>query len=133
MDLKLAFTFWAVMLVFAVANGIFGEMVVSRAIGDYGAHLYKTFFIIAVILISSNIYMRKTGGADWLGIAVSTGFLWITSSIVFEFIFGHYVFGFPWEKLTADYRIWEGRLWSLVLAAELIGPAVNGYFLYGGK
>lgn len=130
MHLKLAFIFWAVMVAIAIANGYLGETVIARSLGDYGAHLYKTFFIIAVIFIGSNIYVRKTGGAPtWWGPAVSAGVLWLACSITFEFIFGHYVFGFPWERLFRDYRIWEGRLWSLVLASEIVAPLVNAYFI----
>jgi len=134
MNLKLAFIFWFVMVVIAIANGFFGDLVVARFIGDYKAHLYKTFFIITVIFIGARVYVIKTAGlvaagAAWYAPALSAGLLWLCSSIIFEFIFGHYVFRFPWQKLFADYRIWEGRLWSLVLASEVAMPLVNAWLI----
>ncbi|MFQ5736428.1 MAG: hypothetical protein ACE5GY_06145 [Thermodesulfobacteriota bacterium] len=134
MNLKLAFIFWFVMVVIAIANGFFGDLVVSRLIGGYRAHLYKTFFIITVIFVFSRVYLRMSwaGGLPVYLPALSAGLLWLSCSIIFEFIIGHYVFRFPWSKLFADYRIWQGRLWSLVLASEVALPLLNAYLLRGG-
>lgn len=129
MNLKTAFVFWFVMVLIAIANGFFGEKVVSRHIGDYGAHLYKTAFIIIVIFIGARIYVTRFAPEPLMTSALAAGLLWFFCSMTFEFIFGHYVFGFPWEKLVADYRIWQGRLWSLVLASEIIAPVLNAWLL----
>lgn len=129
MNFKLIFIFWAVMVVIAIVNGYFGQAVVSKALGDYGSHLYRTFFIIAVIFVFSNVYIRKTGLGGELTPALLTGLSWLALSITFEFGFGHFVFGFPWEKITGEYRLSEGRLWALVLASEVIAPVVNSFIL----
>ncbi len=122
---------WAAMVVVAIANGVFGDKVVSRITGDLVAHYYKTALIIVVIFAVSYRYVgylqAKDPGAALAGAALAVGLQWLASSIVFEFIVGHYVFGFAWERLFADYRIWEGRLWSLVLASEVIAPLAASY------
>lgn len=130
MNFKLAFAFWFAMVVIAVANGFFGSLVVSKHLGDYGSHLYKTFFIIAVIFVFSRFYLKlATPGDVWYQPALSTGLFWLASSVIFEFLIGHFVFGFPWERLIHDYRIHEGRLWSLVLASEVTAPLLNAYIM----
>ncbi len=131
MTLPLAFLFWAVMVVIAIINGIIGENFVKGLAGDYTAHLYKTFFIITVIFVFSRFYLKKAaaGGASIYPAALSAGLLWLASSLTFELLAGHYIFGFPWEKLTSDYRIWRGRLWSLVLASEVVAPFFNAWLL----
>ncbi len=132
MNLKLAFAFWFVMVLIAIGNGFFGDLVVVKAVGGYAAHLYKTFFIITVIFFFSRLYVRWTHDPAHPYLpALSAGLLWICSSMVFEFLFGHYVFKFPWEKLVADYRIWQGRLWSLVIASELAMPLLNAWLRRG--
>lgn len=127
MNFKLAFIFWAVMVVIAIVNGFFAQMAVSKVIGDYGSHLYRTFFMIAVIFIFSNAYIHRIGAGGNLAPALLTGFFWLSLSVVFEFGFGHYVFGLPMEKIAGEYRITQGRLWSLVLASEVIAPVLNAY------
>lgn len=129
MDFKLVFIFWAVMVVIAIVNGFFGQFVVSKALGDYGSHLYRTFFIITVIFVFSNVYVRRSGLNGEIAPALLTGLSWLALSITFEFGFGHFVFGLPWEKIIGEYRLNEGRLWSLVLASEVIAPVVNAFFL----
>jgi len=59
---------------------------------------------------------------------VIIGIMWLTLSIVFEFIFGHYVMGNSWELLLADYNILEGRVWSLVLITTFFAPIVWGKY-----
>jgi len=39
----------------------------------------------------------------------------VTLTVAFEFLAGHYVFGTPWHQLVADYNIFRGRIWVLVL------------------
>ncbi len=53
-----------------------------------------------------------------------TGVSWLILTILFEFVFGHYVVGHSWEHLLADYNILAGRLWSLVLLWTIVGPYI---------
>ncbi|MBI5642149.1 MAG: hypothetical protein HY954_01590 [Deltaproteobacteria bacterium] len=129
MNLKLAFLFWFVMVVIAIINGVFSEFVVSKALGDYGSHLYRTFFAIAVIFIASRIYLKVGYPGGYFTPAIYTGILWVCLSLTFEFGFGHYVFKMPLEKIILEYRIQEGRLWSLVIASEFLAPLANAWLL----
>ena len=43
-------------------------------------------------------------------------------TLAFEFGFFHYIMGVPWEILLADYNVAKGRIWPLVLAADLLAP-----------
>ena len=43
-------------------------------------------------------------------------------------LFGHYVVGHPWSVLLADYNIFRGRVWPLVLLAVLVAPLIAGKF-----
>lgn len=127
MNLKVAFVFWIIMVLIAIANGFFGQFVMTRFLGDYGSHLYRTFFAVAVIFIASHIYVRYTGIAGIYAPAVLTGLFWAASSLTFEFGFGHYVFKLPWEKITSEYDISNGRLWSLVIISEALSPFLNAF------
>lgn len=128
MNLLIVFLFWAVMVVIAIVNGYFGQAVATKVLGPYGAHLYRVFVIIAVIFIFSNFYLGLVGGDS--SIALKTGLIWLASSIIFEFGFGHFVFGIPWEKFREEYNIFEGRLWGLVLASEVIAPVLNAWLFF---
>jgi len=54
------------------------------------------------------------------------GFFWVVITIIFEFVFGHYVMGHSWQKLFADYNLINGRLWVLVLLNNIFAPLISG-------
>lgn len=125
----LAMGLWLVMAAIAIGNGYLGNIVIAGLVGDYGAHVYKTVVAILAVFLMAWIYARQTRGVEWAGEALAVGILWLGLTIVFEFVFGHFVLGSPWERLIADYRIWKGRLWSLVLLSELVAPLLMGWRL----
>ena len=54
------------------------------------------------------------------------GIFWAVITIIFEFVFGHYVIGHSWQKLFADYNLFNGRLWVLVLINNIVAPLISG-------
>jgi len=87
--------------------------------------------IIAIVYILIITYwFTDVIKADVLGIdLILIGAFWTILTIGFEFGFGHYVMGRPWDHLLADYNILKGRLWSLVLLTMLIAPSLWGFML----
>ena len=118
----LALGMWLAMAILAIANGYIGETYIAPQLGNYGNHLYKTLSIIPVIFLFSWFYALQTRGELWLTSALFVSCFWIGLTILFEFVFGHYVLGNSWEILIADYRIWQGRLWLLILLSDAIAP-----------
>lgn len=50
------------------------------------------------------------------------GGMWLLLTVLFEFLFGHYVMGDPWAKLLEAYNILKGNLWLLVLLVTAAAP-----------
>ncbi len=122
----LALGLWLVMLVIAISNGFIGNAYITPRLGDYGTHVYKTLTFIPFVFLFAWLYALQTKGDLWLISALFVSCFWVGLTILFEFVFGHYVLGNSWEVLLADYRIWQGRLWSLVLISEAISPVMMG-------
>ncbi len=105
-----------------IANGYIAEIYITPKLGNYGNHLYKTLSLIPVVFLGSWFYALQTSGELWLTSALFVSCFWISLTILFEFGFGHYVLGNSWEVLLADYRIWQGRLWLLILLCDAVAP-----------
>jgi hypothetical protein len=120
----IAFGMWLGMLVIAISNGFIGNTYVTPRLGDYGTHVYKTLTFIPVIFLFAWLYALQTQGDLWLTNSLFVSCFWVSLTILFEFVFGHYILGNSWEVLLADYRIWQGRLWMLVLICEAIAPVI---------
>ncbi len=87
---------------------------------ELAAHQLSTviglcFFSIFFWFLTGAFRMESSGQA--LGV----GAMWVVLTILFEFVFGHFVMGHPWSKLFTDYNILEGQLWSIVLLWTFIG------------
>jgi hypothetical protein len=102
-----------------IRNGVFKPVV-----GDLAAHQISSVIFMAVILVVTYAILRFSNLVLSDFEAFFMGTIWMISTIMFEFIAGHYVFGNPWEKLLADYNLFEGRIWSLVLLTILIAPYI---------
>lgn len=119
---KQSIVIWFVFMVFAILNGIARNFLYQEKLGDLRAHQISTltgiigflFIIYMFLKISKSQYVPK----DLLKI----GFGWVLMTIAFEFLFGHYIAGNTWQKLLADYNIFAGKLWILILLTILLGP-----------
>jgi hypothetical protein len=119
--LRRAILFWIPMVFIAILNGIIRNSVYQKYMGELTAHQISAF--TAIILFGIYIWFiipfLKLQLANQ---AFAVGLIWLVLTIAFEFIFGHFVVGHPWSKLFADYNLFDGRLWILVLLWVVITP-----------
>jgi hypothetical protein len=122
-----AFAVWLLIVIVAVINGGIRQAWIGPRTGDTAAHAISTVMLCAAILLLCRItigWMRPATRREvW-----TIGALWVVLTLAFEFLAGHYVFGTPWRQLLADYNVFRGRTWVLVLITTAIAPwlAVRG-------
>ena len=114
---------WLGLVLIMILNGTIRNFVYGPLVSELTAHQ-----------ISSVTGVLLTGLFTWLlslkwriqseRQALAIGSIWLVLTIVFEFIFGHYVMGHPWSRLLYDYNLIEGRVWSLVLIFTMIAPYI---------
>lgn len=115
-----ALALWILLSVLAVTLGGARQAWLAPALGDFRAHQAETLFFCAVIALVALPGVRWMGATRTQGFQV--GLVWLALTVAFEFgVFG-LALGHPWPELLADYNIFEGRLWPLVLATELVAP-----------
>lgn len=119
-------TVWVGILAIAFANGALRELVLVPRFGAMRGGQ------ISVVILSGAVagvtwyaigWLRPITAAD----ALRIGATWAALTLAFEFGAGHYLFAKPWDLLLADYRIWEGRLWIVVLLTTLLAPLGTWY------
>jgi hypothetical protein len=112
---------WLGFLVVAIAGGIIRERFLVPGLGPLGGRALGTLLVGVIIFGLIYAYVGKLKGASQVSL-VKLGLFWMIATIGFEFLFGHYVMGLSWESLWADYNLFQGRLWPLVLIVTLLGP-----------
>lgn len=123
MTLVQALIAWFLLFIVAFANGAFRELYYTKYLGELRAHQVSCG--IGIVLIGAAVwalsrYWPFQSTAD----AWRTGLLWVVLTLAWEFVFGHFVMGYPWERLLRDYAFWQGRLWVLMLISILLAPVL---------
>ena len=109
------------MVVIGILNGIMREYLYGRSMHALSAHQLSTL----TGLVLWGVYIWFLTGAcriESAKQALIIGAIWLVMTVVFEFVFGHYVMGHAWSRLFQDYNLLKGRVWSLVLIWTALAP-----------
>jgi hypothetical protein len=112
---------WLGFLVVAIACGFIRERFLVPGFGPLGGRALGTVLVAVIIFGMIYGYTGKLTGASQAAL-FKLGLSWTIATIIFEFLFGHYVMGHAWKSLWADYNVFQGRLWPLVLFVTWWGP-----------
>ncbi|MDQ7816058.1 MAG: hypothetical protein RDU14_03470 [Melioribacteraceae bacterium] len=117
------FLLWFPMVIIAIINGTIRQLFFTNFSDELGSHQLSvisgiTFFAIYIWFITGKWEIESAL------MAIKIGLMWLVMTVIFEFLFGHYVMGNSWEKLLHDYNLLEGRLWVVVLIWTTISPSV---------
>jgi hypothetical protein len=108
-------------MILAILNGLIREKLYRRYLGELPAHQVSTVSLL--LLISTFVWVFTLFWPfESAGQALAVGAIWVTITIVFEFIFGHFVMKKSWETLLRDYNLLQGRIWLLILLWTLLAP-----------
>lgn len=120
---------WLLLVVLAIVNGTIRNSLITPKVGEYAGHVISTVIFMCVILLVTYLFLSSLKIEYSKTDLLLVGALWLALTIIFEFVFGHYVVGHPWERLLADYNIFKGRVWILVLLTTFIAPFLVGSLL----
>ena len=114
---------WLLMPFIGIFNGTLREFIYKKYVGELLAHQLSCFtgilfFGLFVWMLSLKWKIQSSAQALTIGI------IWLVLTIIFEFVFGHYVMHHPWSSLFHDYNILAGRLWILVLLFTSLSPYI---------
>ncbi len=106
----------------AIGNGFFRNVIYQNKIPELLAHQISTIILIILDGIVIFFWIRNKKYTNYQLLLVGV-FLFILT-IVFEFIFGHFVVGHSLIRLLHDYNILEGRIWFLFLLFIFFFPYI---------
>lgn len=114
---------WPGMVLIGIVNGVIREYSYGPFMKELSAHQLST----VTGLLFFGLYIRfltKIRPLSSTGQAIRIGAVWLCMTILFEFIFGHYIMGQPWSRLLHDYNILRGRIWLLILIWTSTAPYI---------
>lgn len=118
-----AFGIWIILALSAIIIAIFRNGLLLPPFGEQTAHQVGTLVFLIVQFVIIFVFIKKNNLKE-RRLLLIIGIFWVIFTIIFEFLFGHYIIGHPWQKLFADYNIFNGRIWILVLINNLSAPFI---------
>lgn len=116
---------WFILAVSAILVATFRVGILLPAFGEQTAHQLGTILYLVVQFIIIYFFIRKMKLKETKTL-LRIGIFWVVITVIFEFVFGHYIIGHSWQKLFADYDLFNGRLWVFVLINNLAAPLIGG-------
>jgi hypothetical protein len=114
---------WFGLLVLAFANAALREGWLVPRLGEGPSHAISSV-TLAIAILLAGWYATGWVGPESSQQAWGVGGTWLSLTLAFEFLAGHYLFGRPWTILLADYDVFAGRLWVVVLITTVATPVV---------
>jgi hypothetical protein len=112
---------WFLIMLLAIANGIAREALLEPALGPAIALPLSGILLALIILLASWLLVPWFGRARasaWIAI----GLLWVVLTLLFEYLFGHFVAGMPWAEISRVFDVTSGNLFSLALLSAALSP-----------
>ena len=114
---------WLVLLVVAFANGTLRVLAYPKTLSDFAAR--QVAAVVGAVLLGVAIWILlrrwpvRSPRAAW-----ATGALWVALTVLFEA--GMALRTGRWSDVAAQYAIWRGSLWPLLLLWILVAPTALG-------
>lgn len=112
---------WIIIALLAILNGIFRENVLVSNLGQNMAIAVSGLNLSLIVLIVTYLSFPLFG-KQHVSTYIFMGLQWVFMTLLFEFIFGHYVMGKSWSTLLQVFDIRKGDLMIVVLLVSLISP-----------
>ncbi|MCW8821305.1 MAG: hypothetical protein OQK45_03680 [Sulfurovum sp.] len=112
---------WFIIAILAIVNGIFRESVLVSNLGQSMAipvsGITLSFIIFIVTYVSFPLFGKHNSLTYFL-----IGLQWVLMTLIFEFLFGHYVIEKSWSSILQVFNVMTGNLFIIVLLVSLISP-----------
>ncbi|NIA16585.1 MAG: hypothetical protein GWP08_21215 [Nitrospiraceae bacterium] len=114
---------WIPMVFIAIVNGMARQLGYGKAMSELAAHQLSTATAV-VLFVGYTWLLSLLWPLESARQALTIGAIWLTLTVAFEFLFGHYVAKHSWMRLLHDYNLMQGRVWVFVLVAIALAPYV---------
>ena len=121
-----AFAIWLLIIGVEIVHGALRMLYLAPYVGDFQARQIGVFtgsLLIFAITYLCVRWLRASTDAALLFV----GLIWLALTLVFEFTFGPWVLGRPWDDLLLDFKIWRGGFFGLGLLFLTLAPLLASH------
>lgn len=117
------FLMWVAFIPVPIINGTLRESWYKAKVGELGANVIGFLVLSVFFLIYTYLFFKNELGSFSTSRLFLMGGIWLGLTLVFEFAIG-LMGGRSWRYMLADYNLFKGRLWPLVLVIIFFAPFI---------
>ena len=114
---------WLVLICAEILHGIVRGIFLVPRVGALRSNQIGVFTGSIIILVIAWVFVRWIGATRPTQL-LTVGLLWLGLTLTFEILFGRFVMGAAWERMTADYNVPDGGLLPLGMLVLLLSPLI---------
>ncbi len=114
---------WLLLIVAEIAHGILRAILLVPMVGEFRSNQIGVFTGSVIIVVFAYFTIIWIGARRDSSLFL-VGFIWLALTVAFEILFGRFVMGLSWERLSADYNVIKGGLMPLGLLVLLFSPMI---------
>ena len=114
---------WGLLALAMSLNGVFREAALKRWMQAGAADIVSAALGAAISLLGTRPFFLPLAGAPTRQLMKGSVVL-VLLTVVFEFAVGRFVDHASWAELLANYAIWRGRLWPVLLVLVALTPFI---------
>jgi hypothetical protein len=122
------FITWLLFLPVPVLNGILREKWYVHTLGKLRAGQIGCLLLSFVYILYAYVSLHRVVSSFDTTTLLLIGALWLILTLLFEFSIG-LMGGRSWEYMLEEYKIWEGKLWIIVLGVVFASPFIVQYLV----
>lgn len=112
---------WFVIVIAAIVNGLFREIVLVPSVGAELALPLSGVLLSVLVLVVSFMLVPFLESSKRI-VLIATGLFWVTLTVSFEILFGYYVMGKTGPEIAQVFNPLRGDLFVLALFTIAIAP-----------
>ena len=112
---------WLLIFVAAVLNGVIRDKLLTPLIGS-SVSLPLSGIILSVLVLVITYLCVQFFGEVKIETYFFIGLFWVLLTLIFEYLFGHYIVGKPWQEINQVFNIFKGDLFIIVLIVSAVSP-----------
>ncbi len=115
---------WVILIAVEFVHGVLRAVFLVPVVGDSRARQIGVFTGSVLILCVAYLLVGWLRAENTKSLII-VGALWLVVTVVFEFGFGHFVFGRSWQDLGSDYNIAHGGFLAIGMLVLAFSPVIG--------
>ncbi len=118
-----SFAVWLGLIFAEILHGILRGIFLVPLVGEFRSNQIGVFTGSLIILLIAYCAIRWIGVQQTRGLLL-IGTIWLLLTVAFEILFGRFVIGLTWDRISSDYDMVHGGLMPIGLVVLLCSPLI---------